>query len=372
MLNLDHNSGTYVYHRVFDRLLEHKLDILPFNPSASHAGGRAAKDLIDRCRESCKQMLGLDNSHIYFTGSATEANGLALKSYKENGFAIVCSETEHASVYNYADELIPVDSSGIPDIKALAGKLNSRTVYAGMFANNETGVLTYSDEGVLTAVINSGCKLHIDASQCYFKGEVLPPDLAQNADTLVLSGHKMHAMRGIGVLVVRSGLESEMLPIYLGGHQEGGLRPGTHNTAAILSMATVVDRILTRDKSEHDRIRARFLGFKGYITDALSGCAQENVQGAALPNTVSLYFPGIVSAELLVDVCSANGLAISTTSACASGLSAESRVIKSMFPDGDRARKSIRLSMSEDTSPEDVSQSCEIIISAVKEIAEAI
>ena len=309
------------------------------NPSSVHAAGRAARRLLEDCRERLAARFGARPQDVVFTAGGTEANALAVRGIGR-GRRLLVGATEHAAVRAAAPEdavTIPVRPDGTADLAALATLLaeGGPALVCLMAANNETGVLHPLAEAAALCRCH-GAVLHVDAVQA--AGRV-PLDLAaMGADSLALSGHKMGGPPGAGALLLRPGVE---LPALIaGGGQERGRRGGTEPLPAIAGLAAAAEAAdpvaAARLAALRDRIEAgvRVLAPEAVIAGA--GAAQ-------LPNTTSILLPG-VAAETQVIALDLAGVRVSAGAACSSGKVARSHVLEAMGF-GEAAGCGIRVSL---------------------------
>ena len=309
------------------------------NPSSVHAAGRAARRLLEDCRERLAARFGARPQDVVFTAGGTEANALAVRGIGR-GRRLLVGATEHAAVRAAAPEdavTIPVRPDGTADLAALATLLaeGGPALVCLMAANNETGVLHPLAEAAALCRCH-GAVLHVDAVQA--AGRV-PLDLAaMGADSLALSGHKMGGPPGAGALLLRPGVE---LPALIaGGGQERGRRGGTEPLPAIAGLAAAAEAAdpvaAARLAALRDRIEA---GVRVLAPEAVIAGA-----GAArLPNTTSILLPG-VAAETQVIALDLVGVRVSAGAACSSGKVARSHVLEAMGF-GEAAGCGIRVSL---------------------------
>lgn len=363
MIYLDHNSSTYVLPHVYDLLSTRNIEFLG-NADSPHAAGRAAKSIIDDARSSVAVLAGTRSGNVIFTSGATESNALALASYISNGCTIFASAVEHKSVLKYADVIIPVDPEGHLSLVALRERLyahrwNRGIVVACMYANNETGVILDCDDAVVNVCMESGAKLHIDASQCYSKGGRLTKLQKEYASTITLSGHKMHAMKGVGSLIFRDEILNVLKPQMLGGSQELGLRSGTRNAEAIFSFGVAATEAINNSAVAHSQMALQISEIENELSDisTINGTTKHR-----LCNTTNLHFPKIKDLQIFIESLSELGLMVSGTSACDSGMTAKSHVLSAMFgDDSERVSGSIRISVSPKTTWQEVLDAIKII-----------
>lgn len=325
------------------------------NASSVHAEGRTARALVEVARRDVAALVGAEPHEVIFTSGGTEANATALAPIPgDRPTRLVVSAVEHPSVAAggrfpaAAIRVGPVDGDGVVDLAALADIVADAVrdgavpLVALMLANNETGVV----EPVAAAaeiVRAAGGRLHVDAVQAAGR---LPVDIAAlGADTLSLSAHKLGGPGGIGALVARDG--RAVVPLVVGGGQEGRRRGGTENVAGIVGFAAAA-RAAQAGLAEMSRL--------GRIRDWLESalvpmCSNVVVFGRGaprLPNTSAFAVPG-VAAETALIALDLDGVAVSAGSACASGKVAASPVLAAMGVPADLARCAVRVSLGWDT-----------------------
>lgn len=322
------------------------------NPSSLHQAGAAAKARLVAARAQVAALLGASPAEIVFTGGATEANHTAILgalARQPGKRHIITSAVEHPSTLLLLRHLeaggvrvtyLGVDREGRLDLDRLAAAITDDTALVSlMWANNETGVLFPVGEAAALAK-SRGALFHTDAVQAAGK---VPIDLRQvPADLLSLSGHKLHAAKGVGALYVRKGLS---LPPLFFGHQERGRRGGTENLAAIAGLgvaAEAASRALTGDLPSLGALRDRF-------ERELTRCLPEaQINGAAairVANTTSVRF-GTVDAEIVLDRLDKAGICASSGSACTAGGTEPSHVLLAMGQTRDTALATLRFSLS--------------------------
>jgi cysteine desulfurase len=357
---LDYNATTPVAAEVLEAMLPYLAQQFG-NPSSSHHyGGKAARALHE-ARESVAGLLSAAADEIVFTGSATEANNLALlgvaRALAGAKRHLLVSAVEHPAVIEPALHLqsqgwelsvIRVDTYGRVDPSDVAAALRPDTALVSiMHANNEVGTIQPVAE--IAAITKArGILLHTDAAQSAGK---IPVNVdALGVDLLTLAGHKFYAPKGVGALYVRAG--TPIAPIQFGAGQERGLRPGTENVPQVVGLGAAArlarerlpaatEKLRSLRDALHERLRARVPGLM------LNGHPSER-----LPTTLNVSFPGIAGRELLSRV--AGRVAASVGSACHSETDAVSGVLAAMGCDARRAAGAVRLSIGWMTTPEDI------------------
>ena len=318
------------------------------NASSVHRFGRLARRAVEEAREALAAAAEAPAADIVFTGGGTEANSLALRG---TGRTAIISAVEHDSVRAARDGVVSirVDRDGLVDLTHLAELLaavGAPALVSVMLANNETGVVQPMAE-VVALARRFGALVHCDAVQALGK---IPLSFAVlEVDMMTLSAHKLGGPQGVGVLIIRDGVD--MAPLLRGGGQERGRRAGTENVAGIAGfgaaaklMAQAIDaapRVACLRDSIEDRVRA-------LAPDAVLYGAN----APRLPNTSCIGLPG-VSNEVQVMALDLAGVAVSAGAACSSGKITPSHVLQAMGAGDDAAASAIRVSLGWNTSAGD-------------------
>jgi cysteine desulfurase len=346
MIYLDHNATTPIDDRVLEAMLPF-LKTFYGNPSSLYRLGRAAKSAVDAAREQLAALIGVQPGQIIFTSGGTEANNLALATLApQAGLAV--SSIEHPSVIEPALylqslghqlTLLKVDANGRITQNAIDEVIRLKPgLVSIMLANNETGAMQniahYADQ--LTA---QGIKVHTDAVQALGK---IPVDFNRlGVDLMSLSSHKIYGPKGCGALVYDKSVEIN--PVLLGGGQEQGLRAGTENVAAIVGFGKAAELA----KTELAERQAHLLKLKKLLElelNAILGLTVFAEQAERLPNTVQMGVHGI-DGEMLLMQLDQKGIAVSSGSACASGMREPSPVLVAMGVEAAEAKSAIRISL---------------------------
>jgi len=367
---LDHNATTPVDPRVLEAMLPALREGFG-NASSLHWFGQQARAALDDARAEIARLIGANPAEVVFTSSGTEADNLALRGAA--GIArpprrgIVYSAIEHHAVMNTAKSLaeegwpvasVRVTADGTVDLDDLAAKVDEATaLVAVMFANNETGVIQPLADVVRIARAR-GALVHCDAVQAAGK---IPIDVhALDVDLLALSGHKIYAPKGVGVLYVKRG--TRLRPWVRGGSQERNRRAGTENIPGIVGMgraAAIAREELAAESVRlaalRDRLEERLLAIPG---------TRRNGAGPRVANTTNVSFDGIEAESLLMALDLA-GIAVSTGAACAAGAVEPSHVLRSMGVAMERVQGSVRFSLGRATTVEQVDRAAEIVVAAV-------
>ncbi len=344
------------------------------NPSSSHTMGRVAKSALDTARDQLANALGAsDPGEIFFTSGGTESDNWAIlagaESMRRRGRHIISSMAEHDAVRKAVDELesrgfevtrlVPEDDGSI-SVRSVAEALREDTILVSlMMVNNETGAIT-DIAAIAGEIKNSGSPalLHTDAIQAFLKVPFSAKTLG--VDLISVSGHKIHAPKGVGALYVRRGLK--LAPIIFGGGQERGYRSGTEGLPQICAFGEAVrtGRELMEQSIEHMNSLRQL---------AIRRLTSENpdlmVIGGGAPHIISLSLPGYRS-EVLMNFLEAKGIYISKSSACKRG--ARSHVLEAMGLKNEIIDGAIRVSLSRYTTREEI----EIFCDAIKQARESL
>ena len=357
---LDYNATTPVAAEVLAAMLPYLAQDFG-NPSSSHAYGRQAAQAVQEARASVASLVGAAAEEIYFTGSATEANNLALlgvaRALAGKKRNLVVSAVEHPAVIEPALYLqsegwdlsvIAVDAYGRVDPADVAAALRPDTALVSiMHANNEVGTIQPVAE--IAAITKArGVLLHTDAAQS--AGKIALDVDALGVDLLTLAGHKFYAPKGVGALYVRTG--TPIKSIQFGAGQEHGLRPGTENVPQMVGLGAAARLAQERLPAATEKLRALRDLLHERLAAAVPGLMLNGHPTERLPTTLHVSFPRIAGRELLARV--EGRVAASVGSACHSEADAVSGVLAAMGCDAARASGAVRLSVGWMTTPEEV------------------
>lgn len=349
---LDNNATTKVAPEVLEAMLPYFSDLYG-NPSSMHSfGGQVGKE-VRKARERMAALLGASPEEIIFTSCGTESDNAAvrsaLSSYPEKKH-VVTSRVEHPAIralcahlatHGYRVTEIPVDGEGRLDMEQYRRALTpDAAIVSLMWANNETGVI-FPVEKAAEMARERGILFHTDAVQAVGK---IPINLHSTAiDMLSLSGHKLHAPKGIGVLYVRKG--TKFSPFLIGGHQERGRRGGTEATTSIIAMgvaAELADRKMEYENTVVRRLRDKL---EGELLKTVPNTKVNGDRVNRLPNTSNISFE-FVEGEGILLMMDEYGICASSGSACTSGSLQPSHVLRAMGIPFTMAHGSIRFSLS--------------------------
>ncbi|MBM4274153.1 MAG: cysteine desulfurase NifS [Deltaproteobacteria bacterium] len=349
---LDNNATTQVASEVLEAMLPYFYELYG-NPSSMHFFGGQVGRKIRQAREQVAALINAEPDEIIFTSCGTESDNTAIRSALATNLGkrhIVISRVEHPAIHALGAHLVkegyrvtelPVDSDGRINLDQFARSLTSETAIASlMWANNETGVIFPVEEAAAIAR-NKGVLFHTDAVQAVGK---IPIDMKKNAiDMLALSGHKLHAPKGVGALYVRRG--TRFSPFLIGGHQEKGRRGGTENTASLIGLGVACELAARNMEKENTHVK--------YLRDKLENALLTRIPNSRvngdrvnrLPNTSNISFE-FVEGEAILLMINELGICASSGSACTSGSLQPSHVLRAMGVSFTFAHGSIRLSLS--------------------------
>jgi cysteine desulfurase len=359
---LDNNAST----RLDDRVLEAMIRVYrngPANPASSHVPGRFAKATVDEARERVASLIGSRPQDIIFTSGATEADNLAIKglamSVDSPRSHVVTCATEHAAVLEPARDLqqlgwrvsiVPVDASGQMDLDFLEKTLDRSdpALVSVMAVNNETGVMMPVAEIAEKAHL-AGALYHCDATQWLAWGPISVEDLG--IDLLSLSGHKIHGPQGVGALYVSRRLQDQLTPLLSGGGHERGLRSGTVNVAGTSGLGVAAELAAADGASAAERVTRLRDEFEGLLRHELEGLTVNGSSTTRAPGTANFTF---AAAEAEAVIAAMPDVAVSTGSACTSSTPHASHVLLAMGLTEGAASRSLRVSMSRETTTEEM------------------
>lgn len=329
------------------------------NPSSIHRAGQRARAAIEDARNRVRALVGAGaQDSVVFTSGATEANNLIIHQARRPGSKVLSSTIEHPCILQPLQTLksegvnvkfIHPTPSGAIDPSALVPLLDKDLrLVSIMAANNETGVI--NDIQTISALVREaapGALIHSDAAQLFgklgfsFKGSKL--------DAVTLSGHKLGACSGIGALIVSKGVDLE--PLIRGGAQESKLRGGTENVLGIIALGAVAETVMSELCRRTDSMRAARDAFEEALLSTISDASINGTEEQRLPNTSSIFIPGVRADDLVVAM-DLEGVLISSGAACSSGKPEPSHVLTAMGQNLERVLSTIRLSFRADQTPE--------------------
>ncbi len=378
---LDNNATTRISPEVVEAMMPFITDYYG-NPSSMHNFGGQVGAAVSQSREQVAALIGADPEEITFTSCGTESDSTAILSALQvnpDKRHIITTRVEHPAIKNLCENLegltghkyrvtrLKVDGEGMLNIKEYEAALSDDTAIVSiMWANNETGVV-FPIAQMSKMANDRGILFHTDAVQAVGK---IPINLKElSVDFLALSGHKLHAPKGVGVLYVKRG--TPFVPFLAGGHQEKGRRGGTENVASIVGLGKACE--LAAEKMEEENTRVKQLRDKleaGLLTTVpksmLNGHKEER-----LPNTANISFEYVEGESILLHMNQAN-ICASSGSACTSGSLEPSHVLRAMGVPFTAAHGSIRFSLSIYNTEEEIDfviEKLPHIISSLREMS---
>jgi len=346
------------------------------NPSSSYKFGSKLKRVIEKSRQQVAELIGAEPREVIFTSCGTESNNTAIHSALQvnpDKRHIVTSAVEHSSVLNYCMALqkqgyrvtyLPVNCEGLLKLEDLKDAITDETAMASlMWANNETGVLFPVLE-IAQICHAHGVLFHCDAVQAAGKVPINVRNLPVNY--LSLTGHKLHAPKGIGALYVRR--RTPFMPFVYGGHQEHNLRGGTENVALIAGMGKAAELASKHLSNYEQKVRPLRDSLEEGILKTTPNAELNGHKTLRLANTTNISFQGIESEALLL-LLDKDGICASSGSACLADSDEPSHVIKAMKPESPAAGQMIRFSLATNTRRQDITATVKAVQTAVSTLS---
>ncbi|MEW6413488.1 MAG: cysteine desulfurase family protein [Candidatus Zixiibacteriota bacterium] len=359
---LDHNATTPVDPLVVEAMLPY-LSAKFGNASSVHSFGREAKVALENAREQIAAVINCDPTELYFTSGGTESDniailGTAFKNIKEKDHIIVGAAEHHAVLepaeylahrHNLKLDFLPVDREGFSSPDQLRQIVKDRTsIVSVMHANNETG--TIQDIRPMAEVAHEkGSLFHTDAVQSTGK---IPVDVRQmDVDMASITAHKIYGPKGIGALYIRAGIK--VLPLFYGGSHERKRRPGTENVAGAVGFAKALEIALARQQQDYKMMSDLADYFIDKVVATIPDIALNGTRQNRVPQTVNISFNG-VEGESIVLALDLKGIACSSGSACTSGATEPSHVLRAMGIESVMAQGAIRFSIGRSTTRDEI------------------
>jgi len=372
----DNNATTKVAEEVLEEIKPLFCDLYG-NPSSMHTFGGQIGRKIGRAREQAAALLGCDPSEIVFTGCGTESDNTAINGVLAavpNKRKVITTRVEHPAVLTVCRELenrgyqvveLGVNRQGRLDLAELAEQIDDDTALVTiMYANNETGMM-FPIERIAELTSSKGAVFHTDAVQAVGK---IPLNLAKSdIDLLSLSGHKLHAPKGIGVLYVRKG--TRLSPFMLGGHQEAGRRAGTENVPGIVGLGKACELAAANLEKENGKVKILRDKLENALLEKCPDCRLNGDTQDRLPNTCNVSFE-YIEGEAILLMLDKYGICASSGSACTSGSLEPSHVLRAMGVPFTAAHGSIRFSLSRYNTEEEVDYTIDKMPAIVNQLRE--
>ena len=375
---LDYQATTPMDPRVLEAMMPFFTHQFGNPHSRSHSYGWEAEEGVEKARGQVAKLIGADEKEVIFTSGATESNNLAIRGvaefYKDRKNHIVTTVTEHKCVLDTCRHLeqqgfevtyLPVQKNGLVDLDALRAAITDKTVVVSVMAvNNEIGVIQP------LAAIGEICRekktfFHTDAAQAAGK---IPLDVeAMNIDLMSISGHKIYGPKGIGALYVRRKPRVRLVPLVVGGGQEGGFRSGTLPTPLCVGLGEAAEIAMNEMDSEAKRLaklQARMLkGLQERLPEIFVNGDLEH----RIPGNLNISFAYVEGESLMMGI---KNLAVSSGSACTSASLEPSYVLRALGVDEELAHTSLRIGLGRFTTEHEVDTAVEELVRHVKKLRE--
>lgn len=349
MIFLDHNSTTNISKAATAKMLE--VFALPLNASSVHEYGRIAQKYLNEARKKVKEKLNANNYEIIFTSGASESNNTILAGF--NGKEILISALEHSSILNFKNSQKEINYFGVlenslANLDNLNKQIKPNSLICLCLANNESGAVQNVKEAA-KIVHQNHALIHCDLSQAIGKIKVDLEEL--NVDFAAFSGHKFGAAQGVGVALVRKGLE--LSPLIFGGGQEGSKRAGTQNIAAIASLSVALDEVEERILKQKE-----VLILRDFLEEELVKIAKNEIEIFAkdvkrLSNTSYFALRNVKAESALINF-DLNKIFISSGSACSSGSVSKSKLLQEIKIKEDFLNGALRVSLGIETTKTEI------------------
>ena len=374
---LDFHATTPVDPRVLQAMLPYFNHLFGNASSRQHRFGWQADEAVERARQQVATLIGAKAKEIVFTSGATEANNLAIRGVvaarRDRGNHVVTVATEHHAVLDTCKALerdgcrvtvLPVERDGLVDPERFAAALDDDTVLASvMAANNEIGVLQPM------AALSRACRargvwLHTDAVQAVGR---IPVDVeALGVDLASLTAHKLYGPKGAGALYVRRASKVEVAPLFAGGGQERGIRPGTLNVPGIVGFGAAAELCGQELPAEGPRVAALRDRLLAALQAGLDAVTVNGSLSARLPHNLHVSFAGVDGEALMTGL--ADDVAASSGSACASGSREPSHVVKALGLGAAEQWGAVRFGLGRTTTDDDVTFAAERVVALVQRL----
>lgn len=371
---VDNNATTPIAPEVYKEMIPYLTEYYA-NPSSIHTFGGQLASKIDEARQKTASLLGALATEIVFTSCGTESDNaaiLGILSSNPSKKHVITTKVEHPAILNLCQHLerngydvtyLGVDKKGAISFDELHKSLRHDTaIVSVMYANNETGVI-FPVEEIGRMVKSRGAMFHVDAVQVVGK---IPIDLSKSSiDLLSLSGHKLHAPKGVGVLYIRRG--TMIRPFIIGGHQERGRRAGTENIASICALGKAAELAGQNIAAENDKVRKMRDRLEKSILETIPYTFVNGDTVNRLPNTTNISFEFIEGESILL-LFDQHGICASSGSACTSGSLQPSHVLRAMGVPFTAAHGSIRFSLSRYNTDSEIDKILEVLPAIIKKL----
>lgn len=376
MIYLDNSATTKPDQAVLESFLQVSSEYFA-NPSSIHQLGGTTEKLLIAAREQAKDILGVEREEIVFTSGGTEGNNTAIKGialeHQGRGRHIITSQVEHPSIYEACAALeaigfevtyLPVDEDGAVSAESVEAAIRKDTILISiMHVNNETGAIQPVGEIGKIAKRHPKLVFHVDAVQGLGK---VPLQLTDSGiDLCTFSGHKIHGLKGTGMLYVNK--RTNLFPLLHGGNQERSIRSGTENLAGAVAFVKAMRIIKEKERNQVGELYR----MRDYLIGELKSMdgVMVNTPGHAAPHIVNISAPGI-KPEVIIHMLGEKGIFISTKSACSSKLKDESKVLAACGFNRERTTSALRISLTYGNTMEEMKQFISALEDALKQFKE--
>lgn len=347
------------------------------NPSSIHQLGGEAEQLLLKAKQQCAQLLHVKPEEIIFTSGGTEGNNLAIKGialeHSRRGKHIITSAIEHSSVYETCKALetlgfrvtyLPVNEQGIISIHDLKQAITDDTILISiMHVNNELGSIQPIKQ--IGQIAQEHPKLYVHVDHVQGLGKVPLNFKEYGIDLCTMSGHKIHGLKGTGILYVHE--RTKLFPLFHGGGQEGSYRSGTENLAGAVSLAKAIRLAKEKEQTKvpqmyvlHDRLRSELEKIEHI---------QVNTPVDAAPHIINFSVPGL-KPEVIIHMLGEKDIYISTKSACSSKQMNDNRILSACGHDERRCQSALRISLTYDTTKEQLQTFVHVLRDAINRLKE--
>ncbi len=372
-LYMDYQATTPLDPRVLDAMMPYLGDKFGNPHSVSHPFGWEAEARVEKARAQVAALIGAEAREIFFTSGATESNNIAIKGvarrHRERKNHVVTVVTEHKCVLGSARALesegfsvtyLPVGGDGLIDVDALDDAITARTALVSVMAvNNEIGVIQPLEE-IGAICRRRGTLLHTDAAQAV--GKIALDVEALAVDLMSVSGHKIYGPKGIGALYIRRRPRVALTPLFSGGGQERGIRPGTLSPALCAGLGAACEIAAREMAAEQDRLGALFRKFLDGVRAGLDGVRLNGDERARFPGNINLSFAGVDGDVLMAEM---RDLAVASGAACASATAEPSYVLRAIGLEAPDIASAIRFGIGRFTTEAEIEFAVKTVVDNV-------
>lgn len=374
MIYLDNSATTKPYHEVLESFVKVSTDYFG-NPSSLHGIGVQAENLLSTARKQIADLLQIKQTEVFFTSGGTEGNNLAIKGValanQHRGKHIITTTIEHPSVADACQTLVdkgftvtylPVNEAGRVSVMDVAEAIQEDTILVSMMhVNNEVGSI--QPIVAIGELLKKYPQIIFHVDHVQGMGKVALPFADTGIDLCTISGHKIHGLKGTGVLYIRQG--TPISPLFSGGEQESKVRSGTENVAGIVALAKAM-RMSLENQVQYAQQLQDIHDYLYHELQEMDG-VQVNSPLVGAPHIINFSVPGLKS-EVLLHALETDGIYVSTTSACSSKKRTASKTVQAMFDNQERAESVIRISTSFHNEIEEAKQAIDAIGRAVVQL----